>query len=97
MKEKAGRKDRYKLINCRYFTGTYKNSEELWLEVADYLEQAYDMEHVKDISARILAIDKRVVQKRLKMSCNEVIGNIIVLNIGKRTWISEALKSLRGT
>lgn len=42
-------KDRYKLINCRYFTGTYKNSEELWLEVADYLEQAYDMEHVKKI------------------------------------------------
>ena len=42
-------KERYELINTRYFTGNYSNSEQLWLEVADYLDKAYDMEQVKTI------------------------------------------------
>lgn len=42
-------KNRYKLKNVRYFTGNYSNSEELWLQVADYLEEAYDMGKVKKI------------------------------------------------
>lgn len=39
-------KDRYKLKNPRYFTGEYKNSEVLWLEVADYIERAYDTDKI---------------------------------------------------
>ncbi len=42
-------KDRYELNNQRYFTGTYTNSDELWLEVADYLDKAYEMDKVKKI------------------------------------------------
>lgn len=37
-------KVRYQLDNKRYFKGEYKNSEDLWLEVADYLEEAYDLD-----------------------------------------------------
>ena len=42
-------KDRYELINKRYFTGSLKDTEDLWLEVADYLEEAYDLEKVEKI------------------------------------------------
>lgn len=41
--------DRYKLKNLRYLTGQYRSSEELWLEVADYLDRAYNMDKVKKI------------------------------------------------
>lgn len=40
-------KDRWELINARYFSGLYNKSEELWVEVADYLEQAYDVDSVE--------------------------------------------------
>ncbi len=42
-------KGRNQLQNVRYFTGEYKTSEDLWLEVANYLEQAYDMGKVEKI------------------------------------------------
>mgnify|MGYP001298846271 FL=1 len=42
-------KGRYELINKKYFTGSLKNSEELWLEVANYLEEAYEMDKVEKI------------------------------------------------
>ena len=42
-------KGRYELINKRYFTGSLKSSEDLWLEVADYLEEAYDLEKTEKI------------------------------------------------
>ncbi len=42
-------KKRYKLINPRYFAGTYTNSEELWLEVAAYLDKAYNLDKTKKI------------------------------------------------
>ena len=42
-------KGRYELINKRYFTGSLKNTEDLWLEVADYLEKAYDLDKVEKI------------------------------------------------
>lgn len=42
-------KGRYELINKRYFTGSLKNTEDLWLEVADYLEEAYDLDKVEKI------------------------------------------------
>lgn len=42
-------KGRYELINKRYFTGSLNNNEELWLEVANYLEEAYEMDKVKKI------------------------------------------------
>jgi len=47
-REKAG-KDRWKLLNARYFSGVYKNSDELWVEVADYIDQAYDVDAVEKI------------------------------------------------
>ena len=47
--KKIKSKDRYELINKRYFTGSLKDTEDLWLEVADYLEEAYDLEKVEKI------------------------------------------------
>ncbi len=41
-------KNRYQLINKRYFTALSDN-ETLWLDVADYLDQTYDMEQVKTV------------------------------------------------
>ena len=40
-------KDRYKLINPRYFSGVYSNSDELWTEVSDYIYEAYDLDRVE--------------------------------------------------
>lgn len=42
-------KGRYELINKRYFTGSLKNTEDLWLEVADYLEEAYELDKVEKV------------------------------------------------
>lgn len=42
-------KGRYELINKRYFTGSLKNNEDLWLEVASYLDEAYDLDGVDKI------------------------------------------------
>lgn len=42
-------KDRYKLINKRVFSGVYQTSEDLWLEVADYIDEAYDMDKIEKI------------------------------------------------
>lgn len=48
-KEKIGN-ERYKLKNSRYFSGEYSNnSEQLWLEVAEYIERAYDLENIEKI------------------------------------------------
>lgn len=47
-KKKVG-KDRWKLQNVRYFGGIYRESEELWNEVADYIDQAYDYEAIEKI------------------------------------------------
>jgi len=41
--------DRYELINPRYFSGIYKESADLWLEVADYIDQNYIEENVEKI------------------------------------------------
>ena len=42
-------KNRYKLLNKRIFSGVYKSSEDLWLEVADYIDEAYDIENIEKI------------------------------------------------
>lgn len=42
-------KDRFQLINPRYFTGFYANSEDLWLEVANYIDKAYETDHLKKV------------------------------------------------
>jgi hypothetical protein len=42
-------KDRWKLLNPRYFSGVYSNSDELWLEVADYIDEAYDTDSLGKI------------------------------------------------
>jgi len=47
-KKKVG-KDRWKLISPRYFSGVYTNSDELWVEVLDYIDQAYDMDSIEKI------------------------------------------------
>jgi len=47
-RKKVG-KDRWKLLNARYFSGIYNNSDELWAEVADYIDQAYDVDSIEKI------------------------------------------------
>ena len=42
-------KDRWKLINPRYFSGVYANSDELWIEVLNYIDSAYDMDKIQKI------------------------------------------------
>jgi hypothetical protein len=42
-------KDRWKLLNPRYFSGVYSNSDELWVEVLDYINSAYDMDRIERI------------------------------------------------
>jgi len=42
-------KNRWELVNVRCFGGMYPKSEDLWLEVADYLEQAYEMKDVERV------------------------------------------------
>ena len=42
-------KDRYELINPRYFGGMYSNTEKLWKEVADYIDNNYDYEKIKKV------------------------------------------------
>lgn len=32
-------------MNKRYFTGVLKDNEDLWLEVANYLEEAYKLDY----------------------------------------------------
>jgi hypothetical protein len=42
-------KDRWQLQNPRYFGGMYKELEELWNEVANYLDEAYDYDQIEKI------------------------------------------------
>lgn len=42
-------KERWQLINPRYFSGVYSNTDELWLEVADYIDEAYDADSIEKI------------------------------------------------
>jgi hypothetical protein len=42
-------KERWKLQNPRYFGGMYKESEELWNEVANYIDQTYDYDMIEKI------------------------------------------------
>ena len=42
-------KDRWELVNARCFGGVYPKSEDLWLEVADYLERVYDLDAAEHI------------------------------------------------
>ncbi len=42
-------KDRYELINPRYFSGIYQESADLWLEVADYIDENYREENIEKI------------------------------------------------
>ena len=42
-------KNRYELINKRVFSGVYSSSEDLWLEVADYIDEAYDSDKIDKI------------------------------------------------
>ena len=45
--------------------------------------------------ARNLMIDQEIIRKRKQEKSHETIGNLTVLSIGKRTWLSEYLKSVR--
>src|SRR5699024_7695430 len=45
----AGKAKRHELIHPYRFTGLYPDNEELWFEVLDYLDAAYDLDHVEKI------------------------------------------------
>lgn len=47
--EKQTGKDRWQLKNPRYFSGIYTKSDELWVEVADYIDKAYITEGIEKI------------------------------------------------
>jgi hypothetical protein len=40
-------------------------------------------------------VDREIIRKRKLTASRETIGNITILNIGKRTWASQFLKSVR--
>lgn len=40
---------RKELKNVRYFSGMYKQSDDLWIEVADYLEDNYDISYIETV------------------------------------------------
>lgn len=42
-------KNRWEILNPRYFSGVYTNSDELWLEVADYIDKAYEINSIEKI------------------------------------------------
>ncbi len=47
-REQVG-ENRWRLINARYFSGIYANSDELWVEVLDYIDKTYDMDSIEKI------------------------------------------------
>lgn len=47
--KKAVSKGRNKLLNVRYFTDAKQGSEELWLDVANYIEEAYNSETIRKV------------------------------------------------
>ncbi len=47
--KQAVSKGRNKLINVRYFTDAKQSSEELWLDVAKYIDEAYNSETIKKV------------------------------------------------
>ncbi len=42
-------KDRFELINPRYFSGMYSESDALWLEVINYIDKRYDIDSIEKI------------------------------------------------
>jgi len=42
-----------------------------------------------------IKVDREIIRKRKYNASHETIGNITILNMGKRTWISQLLKSIR--
>lgn len=40
---------RKKLKNARYFSGMYKNGDDFWIEVANYIEENYDTDYLKTV------------------------------------------------
>ena len=58
-------KYRNKLKNVKYFSGVYSNTENLWLEVADYIYNNYDIENIEKvfISGDGVAWKKLTIQK----------------------------------
>ncbi|WMJ77199.1 MULTISPECIES: ISLre2 family transposase [unclassified Sedimentibacter] len=62
--------------------------------------KVYDLMKLKKQSEikerKIKELDKRVVKKKLNVSINETLDNLEIINIGKRTQMSEFLKSIRG-
>ena len=62
--------------------------------------KVYDlMKLKKEVEAkesRIEKLDNWVVKKKLNVSTNETLDNLEILNISKRSTMSEFLKSIRG-
>lgn len=68
-RKKVG-KNRWELQSVRYFEGMYKESEELWNEVADYIDQAYDYDKIEKIylsgdGARWIKAGSEIINKSI--------------------------------
>jgi hypothetical protein len=47
--EKENNESRSKLKNVHYISGEYRESEEIWLDVADYIYENYDIDNIEKI------------------------------------------------
>lgn len=56
----------------------------------------YANEKKQELKKKRILVDEEIIKKRLKKTTYETRGNITVLNIGKKTWLSGYLKSVRG-
>lgn len=106
-------KNRNALINPRYFTGLYSNSEQLWLEVADYIYKYYDTDKIEKvylsgdgaswikeglnwIDKSIYVLDKFHLSKYIKQATahmsyiTPVMWNYI--NKGKKEWVKDVFE-----
>jgi len=50
----------------------------------------------KELQKKRILMDVEIIKKRLRKTTYETRGNITVLNMGKKTWLSGYLKSVRG-
>jgi hypothetical protein len=50
----------------------------------------------QELQKKRILMDEEIVKKRLRKTTYETRGNITVLNMGKKTWLSGYLKSVRG-
>jgi len=87
---------RNKLKNVRYFTGVYRDLEELWYEVLDYLEQTYELEEVEYIyisgdAASWIRAGTEIIPNSIFVLDRYHLAKYIVAAVGKNNELSRAL------